>query len=109
MKTFRNNIFPALKENSINFELIQTDSCGNAAKIIKERENLLEFNAIVIISGDGLIFEVLNAIVSRKDGEKLLRSLPIAIIPCGSGNGLLSSVFAYREYVLCVKTLFTLL
>lgn len=97
LKTFKNKIFPALRENSIAFELFQTDFAGHAADIISKKEDLMQFNAIVIISGDGLIFEVLNSIVSRKDGEKLLKSVPFAIVPCGSGNGLLSSVFVYRE------------
>lgn len=76
-----------------------------------EREDLLDFNALVIVSGDGLCFEVchsknailialvkiVNSIVLRKDAAKIFEQLAFAIVPCGSGNGLLSSVFSYRQ------------
>lgn len=74
-KIFKQKIFPILTENSISFELIQTgtfiqhnvlychlfyiDFAGHAAQVISERQDLLDFNAIVIVSGDGLVFEVL--------------------------------------------------
>ncbi|KAN0064849.1 sphinganine kinase lcb4 [Thecaphora frezii] len=43
------------------------------------------YDAIAIMSGDGLIHEVLNGFAKRSDAKKALR-LPLAPIPAGSGN-----------------------
>ncbi|KAI6183728.1 DAGKc domain-containing protein [Aphelenchoides bicaudatus] len=96
-RIFKDKILPILQQNSIGFELIQTNAPGHAGHIVSERNDLDNFNAIVIVSGDGLCFEVINSVVLRSDASKLLKQLPLAIVPCGSGNGLLSSVFAYRQ------------
>ncbi|KAI1728473.1 diacylglycerol kinase catalytic domain-containing protein [Ditylenchus destructor] len=68
LKVFRSQVRELLEKRRIGYELILT----------------------VIISGDGLVFEALNALALREDN--LLSTIPIAIIPCGSGNGLLASV-----------------
>ncbi|KAI6197162.1 hypothetical protein M3Y94_01191600 [Aphelenchoides besseyi] len=96
-RVFKQKVFPALNQNAIRFELIKTEFPGHAANIVKTRTDLLDFNAILIVSGDGLIFEVVNAIIERSDCTQILSNLPFAIVPCGSGNGLLSSVFAHQR------------
>lgn len=53
-----------------------------------------EWDEIVIDSGDGLIYEVINGLLQRADREEVLK-IPIAIIPGGSGNALCSSVMHY--------------
>jgi sphingosine kinase len=50
------------------------------------------YESVMTIGGDGLIHEVINGISSRPDSEVVLRSLPLAPIPGGSGNGLAKSV-----------------
>ena len=51
-----------------------------------------EFDAIVTISGDGLIHEVVNGIMSRKDKNQFLQSITLGFIPGGTANGLVASV-----------------
>ena len=47
----------------------------------------LEFDAVITVSGDGLIHEVLNGFAKHADPLKALAT-PVAPIPTGSGNGL---------------------
>ncbi len=49
------------------------------------------WDGIVIVSGDGLIFEVLNGLMLRDDRDEALK-LPLGIIPGGSGNALASAI-----------------
>lgn len=44
------------------------------------------------MGGDGIVFEVLNGIFERWDWSEVIRSLPIGVIPGGSGNGLARSI-----------------
>ncbi|KAI6172252.1 Sphk-1 [Aphelenchoides besseyi] len=72
-RIFKQKVFPTLNQNAIRFELIKTEFPGHAANI------------------------VVNAIIERSDCTQILSNLPFAIVPCGSGNGLLSSVFAHQR------------
>ena len=49
-----------------------------------------QFDAIVTISGDGLIYEVINGMMSRRDVKN--EDLILAPIPAGSGNALVTSL-----------------
>lgn len=47
---------------------------------------------IVTIGGDGVLFEVMNGIMERPDWKQIINTIPLAIIPGGSGNGLAKSL-----------------
>ncbi|KAI6657301.1 Sphingosine kinase 1 isoform X2 [Oopsacas minuta] len=48
------------------------------------------------MSGDGLVSEALNGLVSREDAKNALQ-IPIGIIPCGSGNTLIGTILCYSH------------
>lgn len=58
---------------------------GHAYDIAKELP--LTYDAIVTVSGDGLIHEVMNGFAHHENPRKAF-AIPIAPIPTGSGNGL---------------------
>lgn len=58
--------------------------------MIKQKE-LSRYRGIVVVSGDGLIHEIMNGILSRSDWRESIET-PIGQIPAGSANGLASSV-----------------
>ncbi|VDM57805.1 unnamed protein product [Angiostrongylus costaricensis] len=118
MRTFRERVEPQLRKNHIEFELIITitfvrgftsfflflifflfhrsvilDGSNHAKSVIRSHNDLGKFNGIVILSGDGLVSEVLNGLFEREDRTSIVPSMPIGVVPCGSGNGLLSSLF----------------
>ena len=55
--------------------------------------NLNEYRGIIVISGDGLVYEVINGLMSRPDWQQAIK-IPIAQIPGGSANAL-ACVCAY--------------
>lgn len=52
---------------------------------------LSEWDGIVTLSGDGLLYEVLNGLLHRPDWEEAVK-MPLGILPCGSGNALAGAV-----------------
>jgi len=65
--------------------LADTTHNGHAHNIAKALH--LDYDAVVIISGDGLVHEVMNGFANHNDPRRAF-SIPIAPIPTGSGNGL---------------------
>lgn len=49
------------------------------------------YRGIIVISGDGLIFEVINGLMQRHDWSEAIK-LPLGQIPAGSANGFASTV-----------------
>ncbi|KAJ7151333.1 ATP-NAD kinase-like domain-containing protein [Mycena crocata] len=58
----------------------------NAATIARNVD-LSAYDALVPVSGDGIVNELINGLASRPDAASALR-IPIAPIPAGSGNAL---------------------
>ena len=46
-----------------------------------------DYRGLIVISGDGLVYEVINGLMERPDWEKAIKT-PIAQIPGGSANAL---------------------
>ncbi|KAJ7507087.1 ATP-NAD kinase-like domain-containing protein [Mycena galericulata] len=61
-------------------------SPNNAANIARNVD-IAAYDALVPISGDGIVNELINGLASRPDAASALR-IPIAPIPAGSGNAL---------------------
>mmetsp|Transcript_64270 Transcript_64270/g.114151 ORF Transcript_64270/g.114151 Transcript_64270/m.114151 type:complete len:498 (-) Transcript_64270:136-1629(-) len=76
----------------LTFDEVITSYAGEASERSQD-ESTLAYDAIVIVSGDGLVHEVLNGLALRQDAEQALR-VPVSHIPAGSGNGLAKSVLA---------------
>lgn len=93
VRTFREKVEPMLCEADIQYEQITTEYSGHAAEMMQSL-NLLDFDGIVICSGDGLVYEVVNGLMRRPDWEVAIK-IPLGVIPTGSGNALsLSALYA---------------
>lgn len=56
-------------------------------------QELAEWDGIVAVGGDGLLYEIVNGLARRDPaGLSALRQMPLAIIAGGTGNGLYASV-----------------
>ena len=73
---------------------IVTTGTGHAIEIAQNIE--LTFDALVVVSGDGLVHEVLNGLAKHATPEKAFR-IPIAPIPAGSGNGLSLNILGLHD------------
>ena len=59
---------------------------NHASEIIRDY-NLEGIQGIIIVSGDGMLYEVVNGLLNRKDWNKV-RNIPLGVIPGGGkSNG----------------------
>ncbi|XP_011185060.2 sphingosine kinase 1 [Zeugodacus cucurbitae] len=96
---FHKQVAPVLKEADVPYELHVTAHYNFAREYVRKHSDLLHcYSGIVVASGDGLYYEVLNGIMEREDWRAITRQIPLGIIPCGSGNGLARSIaHLYKE------------
>lgn len=93
LKIWKRIVEPMLAEAGIMTTLIVTQYANHAKEYVINPNNLgPEIEAVVIVGGDGLLFEVVNGIGSREDSEALFKRLVLAPIPGGTGNGLVKSI-----------------
>uniref|UniRef100_A0A8C8VJ82 sphingosine kinase n=1 Tax=Pelusios castaneus TaxID=367368 RepID=A0A8C8VJ82_9SAUR len=83
-------VLPMITEADISFNLIQTERPNHARELVKGI-CLAEWDGIIAISGDGLLYEVLNGLMERPDWEEAIK-MPVGILPCGSGNALAGAI-----------------
>lgn len=79
-----------ISEAGLSFNLIQTERQNHARELVQGL-SLSEWDGIVTVSGDGLLYEVLNGLLDRPDWEEAVKT-PVGILPCGSGNALAGAV-----------------
>uniref|UniRef100_A0A3Q3KEC3 DAGKc domain-containing protein n=1 Tax=Monopterus albus TaxID=43700 RepID=A0A3Q3KEC3_MONAL len=68
----------------------------NHARELVRKADLSQWDALVIMSGDGLLFEVINGLMEREDWQEAIQT-PLGILPGGSGNALAASVHHYSQ------------
>ncbi|KAI5624193.1 sphingosine kinase 2, partial [Silurus asotus] len=101
MQWCQTHILPMISEANISYNLIQTERPNHARELIREI-SLHEWDGIVIVSGDGLLHEVINGLMDRPDWEQAIKT-PVGILPCGSGNALAGSINHYAGYDMCLR------
>ncbi|KAL8176692.1 UNVERIFIED_CONTAM: hypothetical protein K2H54_037564 [Gekko kuhli] len=84
------HVLPMITEADISFNLIQTERQNHARELVQSI-SLAEWDGIVAISGDGLLYEVINGLLERPDWEEAIK-MPVGILPCGSGNALAGAI-----------------
>ncbi|MED6247283.1 hypothetical protein ATANTOWER_020535 [Ataeniobius toweri] len=101
MQWCQTHILPMIREANISYNLIRTERQNHARELIREIP-LQEWDGIVIVSGDGLLHEVINGLMERPDWEQAIKT-PVSILPCGSGNALAGSINHYAGYDMCLR------
>ena len=94
-KLYRKHLLPNLNQLEVPHEVITTDHAGHASETVRhENFDPNSYCGIVTISGDGLMFEVLNGMYKRwpDDWQERLGKIPIGLVPGGSGNALNCSI-----------------
>jgi len=77
----------------IECTVVTTESANDAQERVKSMD-LESCDGIVVVSGDGLVHEVLNGLAARSDAKRALELIPVGHIPGGSGNGLAKSILS---------------
>ncbi|KAJ7774558.1 ATP-NAD kinase-like domain-containing protein [Mycena maculata] len=91
---FDKTVEPILRAAQCTLDIIHTTRGGHAYEIAKTTS--LDYDAMVIVSGDGLIHEVLNGFAHHEQPINALR-IPIAPIPTGTGNGLSLNILGMAD------------
>nr|XP_020859282.1 sphingosine kinase 2 [Phascolarctos cinereus] len=86
----KNHVLPMIAEAGLSFNLIQTERQNHARELVQGLR-LSEWDGIVTVSGDGLLYEVVNGLLDRPDWEEAVK-IPVGVLPCGSGNALAGAV-----------------
>ncbi|XP_056229071.1 sphingosine kinase 1-like [Seriola aureovittata] len=90
---YNNHIQRMLNEAGVPHTLVITERQNHARELVKEAD-LSQWSALVIMSGDGLLHEVINGLLERPDWEDAIQT-PLGILPGGSGNALAASIHHY--------------
>jgi sphingosine kinase len=93
-KMLLNNVFNIWNEAGLTNHIIFTEYLGHAKDCVRKLD-LGRYRGIVVISGDGILYEVLNGLFEREDWETAIK-IPLGQIPGGSANAL-SSCVAYTS------------
>ncbi|KAK7693422.1 hypothetical protein QCA50_002990 [Cerrena zonata] len=88
-------IEPLFRAAHAKIDVIYTTHNKHATDIARDLE-LGKYDAIVSMSGDGLVYEILNGLAEHKNPIEALKT-PITPIPTGSGNGLSLNLLGLKE------------
>ncbi|XP_070966052.1 sphingosine kinase 1-like [Oncorhynchus clarkii lewisi] len=93
LSLFTGHVQHMLNEAGVPHTLVITERQNHARELVREAD-LSQWGALVIMSGDGLLFEVVNGLMEREDWEEAIQT-PLGILPGGSGNALAASIHHY--------------
>nr|XP_020018081.1 sphingosine kinase 1 isoform X2 [Castor canadensis] len=96
LQLFQSRVQPLLAEAEVSFTLMLTERQNHARELVRTEE-LGRWDALVVMSGDGLMHEVVNGLMERPDWETAIQK-PLCSLPGGSGNALAASLNHYAGY-----------
>ncbi|KRX99757.1 Sphingosine kinase 1 [Trichinella pseudospiralis] len=101
---FQRKVLPVIEKAGMTPEIFITGKDDETEKKCKYL-NIAKYEKLLIVGGDGIIHEILNGLITRNDWDEALQ-LPIAVLPCGSGNALAASAFSLPTHKMKKKELF---
>jgi sphingosine kinase len=72
----------------------RANDCLDLVKNCLSRD-ILKYDAIVTVSGDGLLLEALTGVMQRRDWKEVVNKVALYPLPGGTGNGLSKSIVNY--------------
>uniref|UniRef100_A0A8D0EE47 sphingosine kinase n=1 Tax=Salvator merianae TaxID=96440 RepID=A0A8D0EE47_SALMN len=98
---FKSQVQPMLTEANIGFTIFVTEKHNHAWELVREAD-MSKWDALVVMAGDGLLYEVINGLMERPDWDSAIRK-PLCVLPGGSGNALAASLNHYDSKNHCFK------
>ncbi|KAI8618529.1 ATP-NAD kinase-like domain-containing protein [Chytriomyces sp. MP71] len=86
VKIYTSVISPMLDIAGIPHERVDTIEHGHAEKVMKTVE-LSKYSAFIAVSGDGVLHEIVNGMLSRPDW-RAARTIPVGTVGAGSSNAM---------------------
>ncbi|ETV87664.1 hypothetical protein, variant 2 [Aphanomyces astaci] len=75
---------------NIHVTKVLTERAAHATELATAIDHT-QYDALVIVGGDGVIYEVVQGLMQRPDWADVIQ-IPLAILPAGGGNGLAKSL-----------------
>ncbi|KFV14357.1 Sphingosine kinase 1, partial [Tauraco erythrolophus] len=93
VEDFQAVVQPMLADADIATTVFITERPQHAHEKVRD-EDLSQWDTLVVMAGDGLLYEVVNGLMERPDWEDTMKK-PLCILPGGSGNALAASINHY--------------
>lgn len=92
---YNKKVEPLLRTARCVIDVTFTTHAGHAKELVRTLP-LDQYDAIVAMSGDGLVHEVINGLAGHENPMAAMRT-PIVPVPSGSGNGLSINLLGLEE------------
>ncbi|OIT40233.1 PREDICTED: sphingosine kinase 1-like isoform X1 [Nicotiana attenuata] len=89
-KIFIDSVKPLLDDANIDYTVQETKYQLHAKEVAKSLD-ILRYDGVVCVSGDGILVEVVNGLLEREDWDSAIK-MPLGVIPAGTGNGMAKSL-----------------
>ncbi|WCJ26945.1 sphingosine kinase 1 [Euphorbia peplus] len=89
-KVFLDVVKPLLEDADVQFTLQETKRQLHAKEVANVLD-LSKYDGIVCVSGDGVLVEVVNGLLTRDDWRDAIK-IPLGLVPAGTGNGMAKSL-----------------
>lgn len=96
-KIYYDEVEPIFKLAGFSCKVVETNGPRHAQALVSSFNFHACPDGIICVGGDGIVNEVLNGLHSREDEKS--RTIAIGIIPAGSDNSLVWTVFGIRDPV----------
>ncbi|CAM5097322.1 unnamed protein product [Natator depressus] len=93
LQLFHSLVQPMLAEADVAFTLFVTERPNHARELVRAGD-LSQWDAVAVLAGDGLLYEVVNGLMERQDWQAAIKK-PLCTLPGGSGNALSASINHY--------------
>lgn len=97
-QVYEQKVRPVLEQAAIVSELLITTHSGHGRERMapptsdEGDKDITAYDGIIVMGGDGLMWEVVNGIMERDDAEVVLKKVKVGIVGCGTSNGLAASL-----------------
>lgn len=95
LQLFTAHVQTMFTQAAVLYTLLITEHQNHAKELVRQAD-LSQWDALVILAGDGLLSEVVNGLMEREDWEEAVQ-IPLGILPGGSGNALAASIHHYSQ------------
>ncbi|OBZ90448.1 Sphingoid long chain base kinase 4 [Choanephora cucurbitarum] len=93
---FEFHVRPIFDYAKCKVEVKYTEHQGHALQIAKDLD-VDSYDAIVAVSGDGVIHEIINGFLKRPDARDAMKKVSLGIIPGGTNNSLAISILGEKR------------
>jgi sphingosine kinase len=75
----------------LDITLVHTERAGHAREMMADL-NPGQYDTLVACSGDGILHEIINGLLTRPDWPEFCKTIALSMIPGGTSNGYCTSV-----------------